>query len=141
MCFRFRKHSYVNQVFYKQLQQRDTNINSYFSFQKISQSFIYKTKNLKVGKKKENLGSLLWIHMCLKWLTLSIFSELSFASSLAACHVQWSRKICFTDLEVYACKWVKTGSVVEWLDSKRILISFNTKCQEIIRKILNSWEK
>lgn len=47
------KHTYLNQVFYKKLQQRDNTFKSYFSFQKLLQPFVHKTKNLVQGGKRE----------------------------------------------------------------------------------------
>lgn len=37
---------------------------------------------------------------------------------------------CFTDLEAFVSKSVKTGSVVEQFNRKRIFISFNIESQE-----------
>lgn len=66
------------------------------------------------------------------WLVFFFFS-------LAVCHdAQQLRKRCFRDLDVFAFKWVKTGSVVEHFDSKRIVISFNTEFQETTRRMFNS---
>lgn len=82
-------------------------------------------------KKKEKPGSLLWFHICLKWLTLGTSYELLVSSSSAVCHdVQQLWQTCFTDIEAYVSKWIKTGSVVRQFDSKRMLLSFNIECQE-----------
>lgn len=64
---------------------------------------------------------------------------ISVFSSLAVCRdAQQLWKTCFRDLDVFAFKWVKTGSVVEHFDSKRIVISFNTEFQETTRRMFNS---
>ena len=106
---------------------RDTILMTISVFQKLLQPFIHKSKKLfqVEKKKKENPGSLLWISVHLKWLTLSTFCELLVSSSLAVyLDVPKLWKTCYTDFEVYGPKWAKTGSVVEQFDRKRILISF-----------------
>lgn len=64
---------------------------------------------------------------------------ISVFSSLAVCHdAQQLMGNMFHRLRGFAFKRVKTGSVVEHFDNKRIVISFNTEFQETTRRIFNS---